>query len=81
MNATPAEAGLQPDLRGEPAPGGLEEQTRVALRLPRDRRRMPCTGPEDQRARRGRVERNYTESEPIGILVHEVRVSTVAPDR
>ncbi len=24
---------------------------------------------------------NYTESEPIGIMVHEVRVSTVTPDR
>ncbi|MXV90680.1 MAG: hypothetical protein F4004_08390 [Acidimicrobiia bacterium] len=74
---TPAEAGLLPDLRGLLPAGSSEEwlYTDAAGSTvtcpPRDLR-VHCGGTGESL--------NYTETEPIGILVHEMRVSTVAPD-
>ena len=76
-NLTPADAGLKSDLSGLLPAGSSAEwlYTDAAgpyvLCLARDLR-VSCAG--------GRESSNYTESEPIGILVHEVRVSTVTPD-
>ena len=73
-----AEAGLETDL------SALSQVTQTAewlytaaagpnVRCPPRDLRVGCTG--------GAESQNYTETEPIGIVVHEVRVSTVAPDR
>ena len=77
MGLTPAEAGLLPDLRGLLPLGADDEWLYTAaagpnvICPPRDMR-VHCGG--------GSTSWNYTESEPVGIAVHEVRVSTVTPD-
>ena len=78
MNATPAEAGLQPDLSALLPAGSNAEWLYTDTAGPNVR----CP-PRDLRVRCGGSgeSQNYTETEPIGILVHEVRVSTVTPDR
>jgi len=77
MNATPAEAGLQPNLRALLPAGSNAEWLYTAAAgsdvvCPARDLRIGCAG--------GAESNNYTESEPIGIVVHEVRVSTVTPD-
>lgn len=76
LGLTPEEAGLEPDLSGLLPKGSSDEwpYTDAAgpnICPPRDMR-LYCSGSASW---------NYTESEPIGIVVHEVRVSTVTPDR
>ena len=78
MNATPAEAGLEPDLSALlPAGSNAEwlytDTAGTNVKCPSRDLRVGCGGSGESQ--------NYTETEPIGILVHEVRVSTVAPDR
>lgn len=73
-----SQAGLLPDLSGLITVTQTDEwlYTPAAgpdVRCPPRDMRVDCAG--------GRESSNYTETEPIGILVHEVRVSTVAPDR
>ena len=76
LRLTPADAGLLPDLDGL-IPVGTDEWLYTAaagpyVRCPPRDMRVHCAG--------GGESSNYTETEPIGILVHEVRVSTVMPD-
>ena len=79
IGLSPAEAGLEP-----PNFDALTPVTQTAewlysaaagpnFRCPPRDMRVACTG--------GAESSNYTETQTIGILVHEVRVSTVAPDR
>ena len=76
---SPADFGLTDDLRSLlPFPANVEELYRTPLVKnascdPRDLRVRCSVDPV--------VGVNYTESDPIGILVHEVRVSTVMPSR
>ena len=82
-NLDPAAAGLQPDLRGTlPLPPGTYEERAEFLFTAAAGPDVACP-PRDIRVTCGGVSasRNYTETEPIGILVHEVRVSTVTPER
>ena len=74
--ATPSEAGLRDDLSGvlprPPTAAALfnEDMAATAGCFPRDFR-VQCVNSYGTG--------NYTETEPIGIVVHEVRVSTVVP--
>ncbi len=78
-NQSPAEAGLASDLSGLLPAGGNDEWLYTAaagpyvICPPRDMR-VRCSGTSTGESS------NYTETEPIGIVVHEVRVSTVTPD-
>ena len=78
MGVSPAEAGLKSDLSGLLAAGPSEEWLYTAAAgpnvtcPPRDLR-VTCAGTSESS--------NYTETEPVGVLVHEMRVSTVTPDR
>ena len=77
MGLTAEQAGLKPDLDGLLPMGSSEEwlysvDAGPNVRCPPRDMRVYCGG--------GTTSWNYTESEPIGIVVHEVRVSTVTPD-
>lgn len=77
-NMSPADAGLLPDLSGLLPAGGNDEwlysdAAGPYVICPARDLRVGCAGSAESL--------NYTETEPIGIVVHEVRVSTVTPDR
>ncbi|MCY3663625.1 MAG: hypothetical protein OXH28_12505 [bacterium] len=79
IGVTPAEAGLTSDLSGLRPPDPSEDEEWLYTDAAGSTVTCP---PRDLRVHCGGINEssNYTETEPIGIVVHEMRVSTVAPD-